>query len=139
PGRRAVRRRGAGRARSRRRRDLRDDRSVNLRPSRRRALALAALVVTALGLGARTVGHGTASVVSGDALYAVLVYVVVTLAAPRGRPLVVGVVAWGLCAAVELAQLVGFSAAVVALWEPARWVRGTTFHGPDLLVSGAGA
>lgn len=112
---------------------------MNVRPSRRPALGLAALVTIALGLGVRAVGDGIASAVGGDALYAVLVYVVVALVAPRARPLVVAAVAWGVCAAVELAQLAGFSAAVVGAWEPARWVLGTTFHGPDLVVYAAGA
>lgn len=92
-----------------------------------------------LGLGVRTVGSGAASEVGGDALYAGLVYVLVALVAPRARPTVVAAVAWGLCAAVETAQLVGFSAVVVDAWEPARWVLGTTFHAPDLLVYALGA
>lgn len=92
-----------------------------------------------LGLGVRAVGSGAASAVGGDALYAVLVYVLVALVAPRARPTVVAGVAWGLCAAVELAQLAGLSGAVVDAWEPARWVLGTTFHAPDLLVYALGA
>ena len=109
------------------------------RSSRRRALALAALLTTVLGLAVRTLSSGTASQLGGDALYAVLVYLVVALVAPSTRPLRLAGLAWALCAAVELAQLVGLSAAVVAVWEPARWVLGTTFGGPDLLVYAVGA
>lgn len=75
----------------------------------------------------------------GDGLYAVLVYLLLALLAPRARPLVVGGVAWAACAAVELAQLTGVPAAVVGLWDPARWVLGTTFHAPDLAWYAAGA
>lgn len=109
------------------------------RPSRRPALALAALVTTASGLAVRTISSGTASQLGGDVLYAVLVYLLVVLVAVRLRPVVGAGVAWGLCAVVELAQLAGLSAAVVAVWEPARWVLGTTFGAPDLLVYAVGA
>ncbi|MEP7763502.1 DUF2809 domain-containing protein [Sanguibacter sp. 25GB23B1] len=115
---------------------------MTFRPSllaRRPALALAVIVTTVLGLGVRAVGGGVVAEVGGDALYAVLVYVLVALVAPRARPATLVAVAWSLCAAVELAQLAGLSAAVVAVWEPARWVLGTTFHTLDLVVYAVGA
>lgn len=104
----------------------------------RRALALAGLVVVAAGLGVRAVGavsgfDGVAGPV-GDALYAALVYVLVAFVRPRATGRVVAGVAWGLCAAIELAQLTGVPAQLSALWWPARLVLGTTFHAPDLIA-----
>ncbi|WP_258724859.1 DUF2809 domain-containing protein [Cellulomonas sp. NS3] len=116
--------------------------------SRRPALAVAALATVATGLAVRSAaaavdaGSGVASAVAepvGDALYAVLVYALVGVVAVRARPWVLAVAAWGLASAVELAQLTGLPAAVVALWEPARWVLGTTFHAPDLAAYAVGA
>lgn len=113
------------------------------RVPRRPLLTLAAALTVAAGLGVRTLGgSGPMPEVAGDALYAVLVYLLVALLGPvavRARPVVLAVTAWGLCAVVELAQLTGLPAAAVAVWEPARWVLGTTFHAPDLLVYAVGA
>jgi len=118
------------------------------RVSRRPALAVAALVTVAAGLAVRSAaaavdaGSGPASAVAepvGDALYAVLVYALVGLVAVRARPWVLAAVAWALSSAVEVAQLTGLPAAVVAVWDPARWVLGTTFDAPDLLAYAAGA
>ncbi|MBI9113623.1 DUF2809 domain-containing protein [Sanguibacter suaedae] len=115
------------------------NRTTRLLAARRPALALSAVATVVLGLAARTLLDGPVSAFLGDALYAVLVYVLVAFVGPRARPVVVAAVAWALCAAVEVAQLVGLSAAVVDAWEPARWVLGTTFHAPDLIVYAVGA
>jgi hypothetical protein len=109
------------------------------RVTRRPLLAVAALVTVAAGLTVRSVGDGAVSQVAGDALYAVLVYVLVGFLAVRARPAAAGGLAWAVCAVVELAQLTGVPAAVVEVWDPARWVLGTTFHAPDLLVYAVGA
>lgn len=118
------------------------------RVSRRPALAVAALVTVAAGLAVRSAasavdaGSGVASAVAepvGDALYAVLVYAIVGVVAVRARPWVLAAVAWALSSAVEVAQLTGVPAAVVAVWEPARWVLGTTFDAPDLPAYAVGA
>ncbi|MBB2924410.1 DUF2809 domain-containing protein [Cellulomonas cellasea] len=110
---------------------------------RRPALAVAALVTVAAGLAVRSAGSagvlGAVSGPAGDALYAVLVYVLVGVLAVRARPWVLAAAAWALSAAVETAQLTALPAAVVGLWEPARWVLGTTFHAPDLASYAVGA
>ncbi|GEA87560.1 ribosomal maturation YjgA family protein [Cellulomonas cellasea] len=110
---------------------------------RRPALAVAALVTVAAGLAVRSAGSagvlGAVSGPAGDALYAVLVYALVGVLAVRARPWVVAAAAWALSAAVETAQLTALPAAVVGLWEPARWVLGTTFHAPDLASYAVGA
>jgi len=113
------------------------------RVRRRPALAVAALATVATGLAVRSAGSAglpqSVSGPAGDALYAVLVYVLVGALAVRVRPWALAAVAWALSAAVELAQLTGVPAAVVALWDPARWVLGTTFHAPDLASYAVGA
>ena len=100
---------------------------------------LAALVTTVSGLAVRSLSSGAVSQLGGDVLYAVLVYLLVAFVAVRLRPALGAGIAWALCAVVELAQLAGLSAAVVAFWEPARWVLGTTFGASDLLVYAVGA
>lgn len=119
-----------------------------VRVSRRPTLAVAVLATVASGLAVRSAGAGQAGPGGpldavrgpvGDGLYAVLVYLLLALLAPRARPLVLGAVAWAACAAVELAQLTGLPAAVVDAWDPARWVLGTTFHAPDLVSYAVGA
>ena len=74
----------------------------------------------------------------GDALYAVLVYVLVVLVAPSLAAARAAPLAFGACAAIELLQLTGFPAAVVDVVPAARYVLGTTFHAPDLLAYAVG-
>lgn len=74
----------------------------------------------------------------GDALYAVLVYVLVIAVAPAVRVRRAAVVAFGICAAIELLQLTGLPATIADALPPARNVLGTTFHAPDLLAYAAG-
>ncbi|HEY0217902.1 MAG TPA: DUF2809 domain-containing protein, partial [Cellulomonas sp.] len=94
----------------------------------------AALLVVVAGLVVTRVGAGTAADLAGDALYAVLVYLLLVAVAPRRRSRTVGIVAVALCWAVELAQLTGLPAEVVGWWSPARYVLGTTFGGLDLVA-----
>ncbi|CAN5356192.1 hypothetical protein BH11ACT1_BH11ACT1_02110 [soil metagenome] len=107
------------------------------RRRRRSRLALAAVAVIAAGLAVRAVGSATGLDViakpAGDALYAVLVVVLVALVRPTTRTWVVAAVAWAVCAAIELAQLTGLPARLTEAWWPARLVVGTTFHAPDLV------
>jgi len=74
----------------------------------------------------------------GDALYAVLVYVLVVFVAPSMAAARAAALAFGVCAAIELLQLTGFPAAVVDVVPVARYVLGTTFHAPDLLAYAVG-
>nr|WP_277344812.1 DUF2809 domain-containing protein [Cellulomonas sp. IC4_254] len=78
-------------------------------------------------------GSGAAADALGDALYAVLVLLLVTLAVPRwSRPAQAGL-AVALCWAVEMSQLTGAPAAAAAVWPPLRYLLGTTFVATDLL------
>ena len=74
----------------------------------------------------------------GDALYAVLVYVLVVGVAPAARSTRAGLVAFGICAAIELLQLTGVAAAIVDALPPAHYVLGTTFNAPDLAAYAVG-
>lgn len=74
----------------------------------------------------------------GDALYAVLVFVLVVGVAPRIRTGAAAATAFGICAAIELLQLTGLPAAIVDEVPAARYVLGTTFNAPDLLAYAAG-
>lgn len=105
---------------------------------RRWPLAVAVPVVVAAGLAVRGL-PGVAGDAAGGVLYAVLVTLLVALLVPRGRPVVVGAVALGLCVAVELAQLTGLPARAVDAVPPLRYVLGTTFHAPDLVAYAVGS
>ncbi|WP_406194406.1 DUF2809 domain-containing protein [Kitasatospora sp. NBC_01560] len=108
-----------------------------------RGVAGAAAVLTvAAGLGVRAVVGGEFAKCAGDALYTVLVYAVVVVAAPRLRPLRAGAVAAALSWAVELFQLTGVPEELGSRSTAARLVLGTTFNAPDLfwyLVGAAAA
>ena len=98
-----------------------------------------AALTMASGLAVTWLGEGPVADLSGDALYAALVYLVLASIAPRARRRVVLVSAIGLCTGLELFQLTGLPATLVDLWSPARFVLGTTFDEVDLLAYAAGA
>ena len=100
---------------------------------------MALVVVVLCGLSVSHFSHGPVSGLVGDALYAVMVYLLVALAVPKTRAAAVGGVAFGLCVIIELAQLTGVSAAVVQAWWPARYLLGTTFQALDLVAYAVGA
>ncbi|WP_454050357.1 DUF2809 domain-containing protein [Cellulomonas sp. Marseille-Q8402] len=106
-------------------------------PDRRRrpwrtALPAGALVVLA-GLATARYGTGPLADALGDALYAVLVLLLVALALPRlARPAQTGT-ALAVCWVVEIAQVTGGPAAAAAAWPPLRYLLGTTFVATDLL------
>ncbi|MFI6082567.1 DUF2809 domain-containing protein [Streptomyces sp. NPDC051217] len=91
------------------------------------------------GLGIRVVAGGDVAKYGGVALYTVLVYVLIVLAAPRVRPLVAGAGALGLSCAVELLQLTGVTAGPAERSVVVRLVLGSTFNAPDLLWYAVGA
>ncbi|NUL43909.1 DUF2809 domain-containing protein [Cellulosimicrobium funkei] len=110
-------------------------------PTRTRRLLLGAAVplTIAFGLGIRTLSAAAWTGPAGDALYAVLIYLIIALVLPaRPRVLVAGL-ALAVCLAVELLQLTGLSAELGALWAPLRLVLGTTFGFADLAAYAAGA
>ncbi len=92
----------------------------------------------ALGLGIRALSTAAWTGPAGDALYAVLIYLLVAILLPaRSRVLVAGL-ALTVCVAVELLQLTGLSAELGALWSPLRLVLGTTFGFADLVAYAGG-
>ncbi|RFA16099.1 hypothetical protein B7R22_04355 [Subtercola boreus] len=105
---------------------------------RRLALGSAALVTIVAGLSVHTQATGAPGDIAGDALYAVLVYLVVAVIAPRVHPVRVGLVALVLCAAVELFQLTGVPLSIASTFPPAALLLGSTFSPVDLLAYAAG-
>lgn len=104
----------------------------------RRQAAAGALAVFALGLASRRLPVGIAlwDKSLGDALYAVLIYLLLALARPTARPVALGASAFGISLAVELFQLTGVPARaprVVAM------VLGTTFAWHDVACYAIGS
>ena len=108
--------------------------------ARRRALLIvAALATVAAGLTVHETVDSWAGAFAGDALYAVLLFLLVAVVAPRMPSLVVGGVAFALCAAVELAQLTGVPAYLSATIPGIELVLGSTFQWSDLVAYAIGA
>jgi hypothetical protein len=106
------------------------------RPQARRpwasSVVAGGLVVVAGLLTARS-GSGALGDALGDALYAVLVLLLVRFAGPRLHRAAQAGIAVALCWAVEGAQATGAPAAAVDAWPPLRYLLGTTFVATDLL------
>ncbi|QYM63218.1 DUF2809 domain-containing protein [Microbacterium sp. Se5.02b] len=77
---------------------------------RRIVLLVLAAVTVAAGLIVHRTVTGVPGDIAGDALYAVLISLLVALVAPRAHPAAVAVIAFAVCAAVELLQLTGLPA-----------------------------
>ncbi|WP_433223357.1 DUF2809 domain-containing protein [Microtetraspora malaysiensis] len=107
--------------------------------SGRTAALLAALLTVAAGLGIRAVADGPVAKYGGDALYTLLLYALVLVAAPRTRPAVAASVALAASWAVEFFQLTGIPEELAARSVLARLVLGTTFNPTDLFWYAAGA
>lgn len=102
---------------------------------RRGVAAALAVVVVGVGLAVHRWAPGSAaSDVAGDALYAVLIYALVVVVAPRAAAVWVAVIAGAWCVAVEVLQLTGLPAAAAAVFPPVALVLGTGFDPRDLLV-----
>lgn len=98
-----------------------------------------AVVTVAAGLSVRSVLDGDLAKYAGDALYALLIFWLVLVVAPRTRAGVAAVVAFAVSVAVELFQLTGVPAELGAHSALARLVLGTTFNAPDLPFYAVGA
>lgn len=101
--------------------------------------ALAALLTVAAGLALRGVADGPVAKYGGDALYTLLLYELVLVAAPRTRPWPATCVALAVSWAIEFFQLTGIPAQLATHSTLARLVAGTSFNPPDLLWYAAGA
>jgi hypothetical protein len=108
-------------------------------PRRRLAAFLSAAVVIGAGLFVHmALPDGFATDAAGDILYAVCIYLLVVLLAPRLSPAVVAAIASAWCAAVELFQLSGLPEAWGAVLPPVMLVLGTVFVPTDLLMYAVG-
>ena len=105
-------------------------------PARRRVRAAVLAVVTvAAGLLVTVAGGGGALPdIAGDALYAVLIFLLAVVIVPGARPWVPALAAAAWCVAVELLQLTDLPRTLAALFPPARLVLGTAFDPRDLFV-----
>ena len=104
---------------------------------RRVAVGSIAVVTIAAGLLVHRFGSGLAGDVIGDALYAVLVYLVLVLLAPRAPRRMIAALALILCATVEFLQLTGIPRDAADVFPPAVLVLGAGFDQRDLLVYAA--
>ncbi|MEV6979729.1 DUF2809 domain-containing protein [Sphaerisporangium sp. NPDC051017] len=105
----------------------------------RLAAGVAVVGTVVAGLGVRALAGGDFAKYAGDALYTVLVYGLVVLAAPRVRPVTAAGTALAVSWIVEFAQLSGVPAELSRHSALARLVLGSTFNAPDLFWYAAGA
>lgn len=106
---------------------------------RRKHLLMAAAFVIAAGLVVHFLGSGPLADSAGDALYAVMVYLVVGVALPRTGVVFVAMIAAGICAVIEVFQLTGLPAAWAQSFWPVRLVLGVRFDPRDLIFYALGA
>jgi hypothetical protein len=106
---------------------------------RRLILLLASCGTIVAGLTVSTVFAGFLADAIGDALYTVLVYLLVAIVAPRLRRLTVAGVAFGVSAVIEFLQLTGIPAALAEIFPLSRLVFGSTFVATDLIFYAGGA
>ncbi|SDQ75263.1 DUF2809 domain-containing protein [Microbacterium sp. cf332] len=96
---------------------------------------LLAVGVVVAGLLVHGVLPDTAATdIAGDALYALLIHLLVVACAPGLRPMLVGAVAAGWCVAIELLQLSSLPGGAARIFPPAMLVLGTVFDARDLVV-----
>ncbi len=103
---------------------------------RRRIVAsIAAAATVAAGLGVhRFAPDGAPSDIAGDALYALLLYLLAVVLVPRRAVWVPAVIAWVWCTTIELFQLTGLPLAWGEAAPPLMLVLGTVFDARDLVV-----
>jgi len=77
---------------------------------------------------------GIAGDIAGDALYAVLIYLLIVLVLPRVSRRIVAALALLFCIGIELLQLTAVPATVNQAFPPAALVLGRGFDQRDLLV-----
>lgn len=105
---------------------------------RRTWLLLSSIAVIAVGLTTHFLGSGRLADLTGDALYAVMVYLVIAFVFPRTSVLVVGISALAICTAIEAFQATGLPAAWSEAFWPARLILGAGFDALDLVAYAAG-
>ncbi|KDA06091.1 hypothetical protein DC31_12800 [Microbacterium sp. CH12i] len=107
-----------------------------LRSSSRRRLAVAvlAVVTVAAGLIVHRLGTGILGDIAGDALYAVLIYLIFVFLLPRSARSLPAALAIIFCTAIEFLQLTDVPSKLTGMFPPAALVFGAGFDQRDLLV-----
>ncbi|CAL9670759.1 DUF2809 domain-containing protein [Streptomyces sp. enrichment culture] len=109
------------------------------RARRRLVAAAAAVVIVGAGLALRAVAAGEVAKYGGDALYTLLLFALVLVAAPGTAPAKAGAVALAVSWGVEFLQLTDVPADLARQSTAARLVLGSTFNAPDLFWYAVGA
>lgn len=113
--------------------------TVKTTKSRRLALSFAATDVIILGLVIHFFVPGDFASLIADALYTVMVYLVLAVILPRAKRAWLALAAFILSAVIELSQLTGVPEQLAVSFPPSRLIFGTTFSTLDLVAYAAGA
>ncbi|PRB10422.1 DUF2809 domain-containing protein [Microbacterium sp. MYb62] len=103
-------------------------------PRRRVVLSVLAVVTIGVGLVVHRGLPGTIGDIAGDALYAVLVYLLVAVIVPRCSRAAVAAVAFAICTGIELLQMTGLPREWAAAFPPIELVLGSGFDLRDIVV-----
>ncbi|WP_341955742.1 DUF2809 domain-containing protein [Microbacterium sp. LWH13-1.2] len=114
------------------------ERNTTVRTRRRRLLIAAVLVVVA-GLAVHLLGSGPVADFAGDALYAVMMYLVIATVFARAASWVIGAAAVVVCTLIEVFQLTGLPGVWAEAFWPVRLVLGAGFDARDLIAYAVGA
>ncbi|MGY4857742.1 ribosomal maturation YjgA family protein [Cryobacterium sp. AP23] len=115
---------------------------MSLRPPsthHRWLLAATAGLILVTGLVVHFAIKGPAGDFVADALYAVMLFVVLAFVFVRASGWRIGLVTFLLCAGIELFQLTGVPAGLAEVFPPSRLLLGTTFTAVDLVAYLVGA
>ena len=112
---------------------------VKTTQSRRLALSFAAADVIILGLVIHFFVPGDFASLIADALYTVMVYLVLAVILPRAKRVWLALAAFSISAVIELSQLTGVPEQLAVIFPPSRLILGTTFSALDLVAYAAGA
>ncbi|MFJ6689044.1 DUF2809 domain-containing protein [Streptomyces sp. NPDC091294] len=113
--------------------------TTRARARRRLVAAAAAVVIVGAGLALRAVAAGEVAKYGGDALYTLLLFALVLVAAPGTAPAKAAAVALAVSWGVEFLQLTDVPADLARQSTAARLVLGSTFNAPDLFWYAVGA
>ena len=99
-------------------------------------IALASLIAVTVGAGllVHRFGDGPAGDIAGDALYAVMIYLLTAFIFPSAPAVRRALVAVVVCFGIELLQLTGLPRAWSSVFPPAQLVFGSGFDPRDLVV-----
>ncbi|MFJ4333445.1 MULTISPECIES: DUF2809 domain-containing protein [unclassified Streptomyces] len=113
--------------------------TTRARARRRLVAAAAAVVIVGAGLALRAVAAGEVAKYGGDALYTLLLFALVLVAAPGTAPAKAAAVALAVSWGVAFLQLTDVPADLARQSTAARLVLGSTFNAPDLFWYAVGA